>query len=163
MKKYMKNAPKISKNENFENRISFSFKLIKSEPGARIPWSYAIWWLMTSWTKLIMVKISIRKKNTRKMPLESVQMKNSKIGLRHDPTCLKWRLEPKFHDARTSGGFRQTDRQNLVLLIHLLYAALILVMYNGREYRFVWYFGPSCSSLENMCILNIIQSSSLKH
>ena len=97
------------------------------------------------------------------MPLESVKMKNSNLELCHDSIWPKRRLDPKFHDARTSSGFRQTDRQNLVLLIHLLYAALILVMYNGREYRFVWYFGPSCSSLENMCILNIIQSSSLKH
>ena len=44
-----------------------------------------------------------------KKPLESVKMKN---WFRHDPTWPKG-LEPKFHDAGTSGGFgkcEQSDR-----------------------------------------------------
>ena len=31
----MKNAPKIRKNENVDNRISFSFKLVQSGPGEK--------------------------------------------------------------------------------------------------------------------------------
>ena len=53
------------------------------------------------------------------MPLESVKRKNSKIGLRHVRTRPKWRLEPKFHEAGTFGGWEkrgqtdtQTDRQD---------------------------------------------------
>ena len=46
------------------------------------------------------------------MPLESVKMKNSKIGLRHDRTGPKWHIEPTFQDAWTSGGFgKQTHKQ----------------------------------------------------
>ena len=39
------------------------------------------------------------------MPLESVKMKNSKIGLRHVLSWPKLGLEPKFHDPGTFGGF----------------------------------------------------------
>ena len=52
------------------------------------------------------------------MPLESVKMKNSKIGIRHVLSWPKVGLEPKFHDPGTFGGFgkrgqthRQTHRQ----------------------------------------------------
>ena len=39
-------------------------------------------------------------KKTRKRPLESVEIKISKIGLPSDLIWLKLRLEPKFHDPR---------------------------------------------------------------
>ena len=52
------------------------------------------------------------------MPIESVKIKISKIGLRHVLSWPKLGLEPKFHDPGTFGGFgkrehthRQTDRQ----------------------------------------------------
>ena len=51
------------------------------------------------------------------MPLESVKIKISKIGLRHVPTRPKWRLEPKFHEAGTLGGF---GKHALYLLFTLL-------------------------------------------
>ena len=42
------------------------------------------------------------------MPIESVKIKISKIGLRHAPTRPKWRLEPKFHEAGTFGAWEKT-------------------------------------------------------
>ena len=39
------------------------------------------------------------------MPLESVKMKNSKIGLRHVLSWPKLGLEPKCHKPETFGGF----------------------------------------------------------
>ena len=63
-------------------------------------------------------------------------MKNSKIGLRHIPTRTKGRLEPKFHEVTTFGGFenanrqtedRNTDRQDSCFLsIDVCYALLAL-------------------------------------
>ena len=53
------------------------------------------------------------------MPIESVKIKISKIGLRHVLSWPKLGLEPKFHDPGTYGGFgkrgqthRQTHRQD---------------------------------------------------
>ena len=63
MKKYTKNAAKIRENKNIENRISFSIKLVKSGPGARISWSYDMWWLRKLWTELVLVVYA--KKNTK--------------------------------------------------------------------------------------------------
>ena len=42
---------------------------------------------------------------TRKMPLESVKVKNSKIGLRYVLSWPKWHLETKFHEAATFDSF----------------------------------------------------------
>ena len=39
------------------------------------------------------------------MPIESVKIKISKIGLRHVLSWPKLGLEPKFHDPGTFGGF----------------------------------------------------------
>ena len=44
------------------------------------------------------------------MPLESVKMKNSKIGLRHVLSWPKLGLEPKFHDPGTFGGFGKREQ-----------------------------------------------------
>ena len=41
------------------------------------------------------------------MPLESVKMKNSKIGLRHVLSWPKVGLEPKFHESGTFGGLEK--------------------------------------------------------
>ena len=41
-----------------------------------------------------------------------LKIKISKIGLRHDPTWPKLRLEPEFHDAGTSGSFRKREQTN---------------------------------------------------
>ena len=69
MKKHTKNAHKIHKDENFENRASLCFKLVQSGPGAKI-WTgwqigrklinrdprvlgikeYDAWWLRKLWT-----------------------------------------------------------------------------------------------------------------
>ena len=48
------------------------------------------------------------------MPIESVKIKISKIGLRHVLSWPKLGLEPKFHDPGTFGGFGKrghTDTQ----------------------------------------------------
>ena len=45
------------------------------------------------------------------MPLESVKMKNEKIGFRHILSWPKIGLQPTFHDAETFGGFRNADKQ----------------------------------------------------
>ena len=58
------------------------------------------------------------------MPLESVKMKNSKIGLRHVRTRPKWRLEPKFHEAGTFGGWEkrgQTDTHTRFMVYKYIY------------------------------------------
>ena len=53
------------------------------------------------------------------MPIESVIIKISKIGLRHVLSWPKLGLEPKFHDPGSLGGFGKrehththTDRQD---------------------------------------------------
>ena len=56
----------------------------------------------------------IFEKKTRKMPLESVKIKISRIGLRYISSWLKLGMEAKFHEAGTFGGFEkreQSDRQ----------------------------------------------------
>ena len=57
-----------------------------------------------------MAKIRMDKENpilaqkAQKMPLESVKMKNSKIGLRHVLSWTKRVQDPKFHASRTFDG-----------------------------------------------------------
>ena len=46
------------------------------------------------------------------MPLESVKMKNSKIGLRHVLSWPKLGLKPKFHDPGSFGGFGKRGQTN---------------------------------------------------
>ena len=43
------------------------------------------------------------------MPVESIQMKNSNIGLCHVLSWPKKHLELKFHDAGTFGGSGKAD------------------------------------------------------
>ena len=44
------------------------------------------------------------------MPIESVKIKISKIGLRHVLSWPKLGLEPKFHDPGTFGGFGKREQ-----------------------------------------------------
>ena len=50
------------------------------------------------------------------MPIESVKIKISKIGLRHVLSWPKLGLEPKFHDPGTFGGFGKRE-QNVILYL----------------------------------------------
>ena len=52
--------------------------------------------------------------------MESVKMKISKIGLRGDLSWPKLGLEPKCHDAGTSGGFRKQITNIQTDKIHVL-------------------------------------------
>ena len=78
------------------------------------------------------------------MPLESVKMKNSKIGLRHVLSWPKLGLEPKFYESGTFGGFgkrehtdRQTDRQDSCLINIDLCIQYRLLLYSISVNR-VW-------------------------
>ena len=58
------------------------------------------------------------------MPLESVKIKISKIGLRHVLSWPKVALEPKFHVPGTFGGFGkrgQTDRHTYIQTRFMFY------------------------------------------
>ena len=68
------------------------------------------------------------------MPIESVKMKNSKIGLRHVRTRPKWHLEPKFHEAGTFGGWEkrgQTDTHTQTRFMFYKYRFVIPISRPG--------------------------------
>ena len=53
------------------------------------------------------------KKKTQKRPLESVEMKMSKIGLCSDLSWPKLGMESKFHEPGTFGGFGKRKHTNI--------------------------------------------------
>ena len=62
------------------------------------------------------------------MPIESVKIKISKIGLRHVLSWPKVGLEPKFHDPGTFGGFGKREHTHKhKYKIHVLYISKIMM------------------------------------
>ena len=75
------------------------------------------------------------------MPLESVKMKNSKIGLRHVLSWPKLGLEPKFHDPGTFGGFGkrgQTNRQTRFMFYKYRYNGGFVFLYKPNNQLSKW-------------------------
>ena len=80
-----------------------------------------------------------------KRPLESVKTKTSKTGFRHVPSRPKWRLEPKFHEAGTFGGWEKrghTDRQDsrfISIDFFIIYYQFPRGMPAAEKGRLVWF------------------------
>ena len=118
-KRILKNAHRIRKNQNFENRATSCFKLAQIRPRAKISWI----WDFGGWEKHGQTErhacLLLKSWNTGQYGEPPLKIKISKIGLRSDLSWPKLGLEPKFHEPGTFGGFGKreqththTDRQD---------------------------------------------------
>ena len=93
------------------------------------------WWLRKPWTKMIMIEISICKKNTKNA---TRIRKNEKLQYwalsYHVLSWPKGRLEPKFHEASFGGWgkYVQTNRQTTFIYYIITHYYILL------HIQFVW-------------------------